>query len=431
VSALPRVAMSSEAESQVSSSTSVAIFWEPEFPEIQGCKVTRDILQQGLANFTVHYLSEQELITRLNTDRFDLFINPYGSAFPKRAWPTILKYLQGGGNWFNIGGVPLSRPVVREGASWRAEPHQTSYHKRLGITQSFPVTDFYTGGLGAIAENVFFGIAKGEEVYELYVRLSSTNNEPDEAGSDGPREAVLYTVMFAAGPGPGPNAAAVIQIDRLLREFAGGRWMLANFRGSMDHNFLSYLAAIAAQGATHVEVRNKFACYREGETPSLSVRVHRPKGGLEQLLEGAWDVGVNEASGKQIWNGKVELRVENTTAGGSVDLPRTIKFRPGYYTVQASVRARYALIQNLPNVPTTGFWFYDEALMRRGKPLTVDNHFFYRGGEVFPITGTTYMASDVHRRFIFDPNPAVLNYDIGLMWQANVKNIRPGLWAGW
>jgi len=103
-------------------SRSVAVFWEPGFPSIQGCGVTRDILQQGLAYFTVHYLSEQELIARLNTDRFDLFINPFGSAFPKRAWPAILKYLLGGGNWLNLGGVPLSQPVVRNATGW--------YHRR-------------------------------------------------------------------------------------------------------------------------------------------------------------------------------------------------------------------------------------------------------------------------------------------------------------
>ena len=212
---------------------SVAVFWEPGFPEIQGCGITRDILQQALANLTVHFLSEQELIARLNTDRFDLFINPFGSAFPKHAWPAILKYLLSGGNWLNVGGVPLSRPVVRDGSSWRAEPHQTSYHKRLGITQSFPVTGFY-GDIGTGVDGVILGLGKTEEVYALYIRLSSTDKEPDEAGSDGPREAVLKPVMFCMGPGgPGAKAAAVIQIDRLLREFAGGRWVLANFRGSI------------------------------------------------------------------------------------------------------------------------------------------------------------------------------------------------------
>ena len=433
MSALPRVALGSQASQ--APSRSAAVFWEEGFPEIQGCKVTRDILQQALTGFTVHYLTEQELIARLNTDRFDLFINPFGSAFPKRAWPAILKYLQGGGNWLNLGGVPLSRPVVRDGTTWRTEPHQTTYHKRLGITHSFPVTDVTT-----LTDrwDVIIGSAKTEEVYELYVRMSSMNNEPDEAGSDGPREAVLHTVMFSIAPGgpSGAKGAAVILIDRLLREFAGGRWVLANFRGALDHQALLIFAATAAEGATHVETRTRFACYREGETPSLSVRVHRPKGGLEQMLEGAWWFGIKDPSGREIWTSKVVLQIENTQATGSIDVPRTIKFRPGYYTVQGNVPVKDTaytaqLFQGLPGVPTTAFWFYDEALMRRGRPLTVDNHFFYRGGEVFPVTGTTYMASDVHRRFLFDPNPAIWEYDFGQMKYAGVNMIRTGIWTGW
>ena len=194
VSALPRIAPASQASQ--APSRSVVVFWEPGFPEIQGLKITRDILQQSLASFTVHFLSEQELIARLNSDRFDLFINPFGSAFPKRAWPELLKYLRGDGNWLNLGGVPLSRPVVRNATTWRTEPHQTTYHKRLGITQSFPVKNT--------------GDPTTEEVYELYVRMSSTNTEPDEAGSDGPREAYLYPLKAVVYGGPGPKAASVI-----------------------------------------------------------------------------------------------------------------------------------------------------------------------------------------------------------------------------
>ena len=429
MSALPRIATGSTQEPSSAAKLSIAVFWEEGFPEIQGCKVTRDILQQALTSFTVQYLSEQDLIARLNSDRFDLFINPFGSAFPKRAWPAILKYLQGGGNWLNLGGVPLSRPVVRDGDSWRAEAHQTSYHKRLGITQSFPITNVTT--LSDV-NGILMGQVDTEEVYELYVRMSSSNTEPDEAGSDGDREAVLNTVMFSVDPGwPGPKAAAVIEIDRLQREFAGGRWVLANFRGAINDTAIGNLAFRAAQGATHVEVRNKFACYREGETPSLSVRIHRPKGGIEQLTDGAWWIAIKDPSGKEIWKDKVALKIENTQATGSIDVPSTIKFRPGFYTIYANGTTKYWLIRNLPGQPTSGFWFYDDALMRRGKPLTVDNHFFYRGGEVFPVTGTTYMSSDVHRRFLFDPNPAVWNYDFQLMKQAGVNMIRTGIWTGW
>ncbi len=69
--------------------------------------------------------------------------------------------------------------------------------------------------------------------------------------------------------------------------------------------------------------------------------------------------------------------------------------------------------------------------MTRGKPLTVDKHFFYRDGKVFPVTGTTYMASDVHRRFLFEPNPFVWDNDFREMKEAGVNMVRTGIWTGW
>jgi hypothetical protein len=77
---------------------SIAVFEEPGFPPVQ-------VGQVSLRGLPVTYLSEPELIARLNVREFDLFINPYGSAFPKRAWKAILEYLRQGGNWLNLGGV--------------------------------------------------------------------------------------------------------------------------------------------------------------------------------------------------------------------------------------------------------------------------------------------------------------------------------------
>ncbi|HEX6648499.1 MAG TPA: hypothetical protein VF075_03135, partial [Pyrinomonadaceae bacterium] len=201
----------------------IAIFWEPGFPAIQDCGVTREILQEALRNAS--FLTERELNDQLIIKHFDLLITPYGSAFPKRAWPQILKYLRMGGNWLNLGGIPLSRPVVRTGGQWRAESHQTTYHKALGITHSFPVR------VNAIttyeAPNELKSGFKAQEIYELYVRLSSSNNEPAEAGSDGPHEGVVHPLVLGMNRDRRAIAAPVIQIDRLLAEFAGGRWVFA------------------------------------------------------------------------------------------------------------------------------------------------------------------------------------------------------------
>jgi phosphomannomutase len=94
---------------------------------------------------------------------------------------------------------------------------------------------------------------KAAEIYELYVRLSSSNNEPDEAGSDGPHEGIVEALLKDR------VAAPVIQIDRLRGEFAGGRWILANFSGTLGVQALRLLAEIASQGASRFDVKPSFA----------------------------------------------------------------------------------------------------------------------------------------------------------------------------
>jgi Beta-galactosidase len=368
----------------------IAVFREEGFPRIQAADFATSI-----ADLPVTYLSEAELIARLNARDFDLFINPYGSAFPKRAWRAILEYLRAGGNWLNLGGVPLSRPVVRATSGWRAEPYQASYHKRLGITHFFPVDVAkiakYESDLQGLAESF-----QAQEIYELYVRLSSTNNQPDEAGSDGPHEGGVESLMFGLNREGRRIAAPVIQIDRWQAEFAGGRWVFANFNGPLTANAVRGLVERALQRVVKFRVRSEFACYRPGETPRLvgelanvSVEVRSPS---NQLVAG---------------DGKGRL--------GSVS-------EAGLYRIKARMgELAYE----------SGFWVYDPELLKRDKSLTVDSHFFHRDGKVFPITGTTYMASDVHRRFLFEPNPLVWDRDFRAMKEAGVNMVRTGIWTGW
>src|SRR6185369_17643285 len=122
----------------------------------------------------------------------------------------------------------------------------------------------------------------------------------------------------------------------------------------------------------------------------------------------------------------VPLNPQGTSATGSVKLPGNVKLDPGLYHVRASLDGRPDTL-----VHENGFWIYDETLLAAGKALTVDNHFFYRDGRVFPVTGTTYMASDVHRQFLFDPNPHVWDKDFSAMKDAGVNMIRTGIWTGW
>jgi len=398
----------------------IAIFWEPGFPEFEGCGVTREILQEAFGNVAASFLTERELIDQLIFRHFDLLITPYGSAFPKRAWPQILKYLRMGGSWVNLGGIPLSRPVVRTGGQWRAESHQTTYHKALGITHSFPVR------VNAIttyeAANELKSGFKAEEIFALYVRLSSSNSEPAEAGSDGPHEGVVRSLVLGLNRDRRAIAAPVIQIDRLLSEFAGGRWVLANFTGSLDAKAVRVLAERALQGASRLEVTTDLACYRQGETPLVSIQLARPKGDLFRVALTDYSLEVRDSNDSIVFRSTVARYSSAPT--DALELPANLS--PGLYKLHARTT-----LNDVELTHTNGFWIHDQALMARGKPLTVDKHFFYRDGKVFPVTGTTYMASDVHRRFLLNPNPFVWDNDFRAMKDAGVNMVRTGIWTGW
>ena len=420
VSAFPELLLGAQLQKPA-----VAVFWEHGFPGVDDFRLIWNTVDGSLSGLSYKLLSEQELIDQLNDFPFDLLVTPYGSAFPKRAWSEILKFLRRGGNWLNLGGVPLSRPVVRVGGEWRVEAHQTTYHKQLGITHSFPVKP---SGLPIYYEQVydFKNDYRADEVYELYIRLSSSKNEPAEDGSDGPHEGVVRPLLVGLNRDRRPIVAPVIQIDRLLADFAGGRWVFANYTGRLGATALRVLVDTAARGASRFEVKSDFACYKPGEIPSVSVQLSRPKGDLQKLAWKVCGIEVRNENNYLVSSATLTFDFENTVAKASAKLPESTKLPPGFYKVYA--RTALDLVEL---THTSGFWIYDEALMTRGKPLTVDKHFFYRDGKVFPVTGTTYMASDVHRRFLLDPNPHVWDNDFRAMKDAGVNMIRTGIWTGW
>ncbi|HSP32883.1 MAG TPA: cellulase family glycosylhydrolase, partial [Thermoanaerobaculia bacterium] len=63
--------------------------------------------------------------------------------------------------------------------------------------------------------------------------------------------------------------------------------------------------------------------------------------------------------------------------------------------------------------------------------LTVSKDWLRKNGKVFPIVGTTYMSSDVHRFFLFQPNPQLWDEDFALMQKAGINFVRTGLWTDW
>lgn len=399
-----------------------AVLWEPAFPSVRGVNVTRELLQQALRDFNVTFLGAGDL-AQLNASAFDLLVMPYGEAFPKSAWRYLLAYLREGGNWLNLGGVPLGTPIVSSGNQWRTQDRHTVYHKQLGITHAFPVSGLE---IASYKSSEQFRL-KAEEVYEFNVKFTSSSTYPDEGGSDGPREAVLSALAFGLNMQNRAIAAPIVQVDRLQGTFAGGRWVFASFKGTIEPETVRRLAQHASEGAISFHVRSEFACYQPGERPSFTVQTEFPKRNRRRLARDVCDLEIRDSTNKLVSSLAVSL---DSNGLGTAKLDAQLA--PGFYRVDAqstvnavSARSTYPLRY------TTGFWVYDAALLAGARPLTVDSHWFYRDGQVFPITGTTYMASDVHRQFLFEPNAFVWDNDFREMKAAGVNMVRTGLWNSW
>lgn len=420
----------------------VVVFWEEGFPFVDTMPLTLGSLRSAFSSEdAVGLLPAADLAAALDAHP-DLFVNPYGSAFPKSAWPAFIAYLRRGGNWVNLGGSPLSRPVREEKSpgtaastpehptpnAWHVECAQTQYGKALRINQAFPI-DLPDGATLRcppldVALETHFHLFQPTRAWSLQVRFTTTKDFPDEDGSSGPREAVLRPLVRVEQEGR-VLAAPIVAIDRLTGEFAGGRWVLACCEGALPlpPDLIGRLCDYAVRPRAQLDVRPSFACYYPGERAVLNVRAHASRSG---------DLKINLRVYSKETQKEIYAHTYRAPSGDSPAFVQTSPFPapdPGLYIVRATVEMQN---HNKPIAYTeTGFWVYDHHLISSGRPLSIDRDYFYRDGQPYPVTGTTYMAGDTHRKFLFEPNPAVWDADFAAMADAGVNMVRTGLWTGW
>lgn len=410
----------------------VALLQEPGFPTIDARPIRERTLRAALDGLETTELRVADLGT-LAPDAFDVFLNPYGSAFPKDAWGAILDFLTASGNWLNVGGVPFSVPVRSEGREWRAEVRQTAYHKLLGITQTFPIDveglrDYVANPRAAAAGELADGV-EAKTVYELYYRLTREKEFPDEDGSDGPREGVLTPLLSVMGSGEHPVAAPVVRLDRTQGPYAGGRWLLANFDGSISAAALRALIDDAALGSRQLTVAPSLACYHDGERPAVTVTLKTP-GSERRDTNLACRIEIFDDRDDPIAAADLPLEGSGFVAAAAATLePALGRLEPGLYRVEAALASEDPSFDG--RRATSGFWIHDPRLLSGGRPFTTDRHNLLRDGVPYIVTGTSYMATDVHRRFLLEPNPHVWDRDFAAMRRAGVNMIRTGIWTGW
>jgi hypothetical protein len=400
----------------------IVVFWEDDFHSVDGFELEQREIRAALSGHKITFVAGDALAKAL-TANVDVFINPFGSAFPRNGWKAILKYLQDGGNLLNLGGKPFSIPI---GADKDSKISQTSYHKRLGITQYFSVDmekheDFVTTDTSVKFED------KPVQIFETYLKLTSVNDFPEDSGSDGRREARVTALVYGQKNTDSddrliPISAPIIAIDRLQGEFAGGRWVLANYEGAVSGLLLRALVDICSIGAFELTATPVHAKLLPDEKLGVRINLTVPKNNLQVtsagLFLGEEDESINE-SGMPPFQPNTEFVRQFTVpeTGCCVGSLRIgVKLKGGR---AFELESRF------------GFWIGDGEPVEGGAVITANRHNLLRNGAPFVVTGTTYMSSSVARRFLLEPNPLEWDRDFGLMKEAGVNMVRTGIWMGW
>ena len=358
-----------------------------------------DVLERALAGLPIsRAASVHELVASLTNDEVDVLVLPYGSAFPVDAWPRIQNFLAQGGGLANLGGAPFHVPVALRADAWSEGLRAPSFAHELLVAPAEPIA---IASDWKLASGAAFG---GTSTWALTPRLTREKAFPEEHGSAGPRDAVLRPRAIVVDASGTPRACPLVEIDNLHGERAGARYVLATTNAPLDAVAVRTIVTRALAGAAELRAVPVRASVAPGTRPELRlVRVRVP---------GKAHVVVRDPSDRVVHEGDAD--------GDRVTLP--LATTPGLHHVRVTVGTETA---------ETGFWVKDAKLLASGPRVEVSRDWIRRDGVPFPVVGTTYMASDVQRDFLFEPNPAVWDADLADMQRRGINFVRTGLWTAW
>ena len=363
----------------------------------------------------------------------DTFLNSYGGFAPVDAWPAFLGFLERGGNWINLGGPPLRKPVSCEkGKTILPDTEQNAYHRELGLYH-FPLvsgkrcSSFQANPKFAAVSNPEFQL-KQTDIHEMYFTLVP---EEDRTKLD------VFTlplgttdpVIMGYGEGNRPLAAPVISLDQLWGRFAGSRWLLVNWQMTREiftspsfKKLLRELISLTMEGAGLTRLRPGLASYFQNEKASVKLTTFSP--GSDSELPVTLAGTVKNRDGKILEEFSVATTLSEPQK--DLDIKLDLELKPGYYEVSGKLEGPGNFSRNLK----TGFWCHDEKVLKEGPSITAGSDFLEIDGVPTPVMGTSYMSSEVHRWFFIDPDPAVWEKDIQDISRSGLNMIRSGIWMG-
>ena len=414
----------------------IACFLADDFPTVDAPRIDPIVLRRSLREFDVEYIANVDSVSvRLTNARFKELVLPYGSAFPVQAWPAIYDFLLHGGSLVVLGGSPFHQPVIRKRGKWVFGTAQPTYAHRLLIGPADLIllnsSPFYNSNSSMIVpEGSDFdasSLSLPTKVYELTVRFTTRNDYANEIGTAGPRDAVMLPLVHIVNGNGLPVASPLVEIDRLLGDEAGGRWILETSDAVLSASAIEYCVGRALEGSARIESNPFQACVDENGIPEVRVNEFRPLPDNNDLPSSHANIVVSNSQGKQVFESSLELRGTAEFKSGIVQIRPAKPLEPGFYKVEVGDRgAKWR-----PHTSLSAFWIRDTKLMSSGPHLSVSRDWLLKDGKVFPIIGTSYMAADAGRKFLMEPNPYLWEADFARMENLGINFVRVGLWTGW
>lgn len=411
----------------------IAFFIADGFPTSDAPIIDDNIKMEIAREYNADVLNSVKSINeRLNVSNYDLLILAYGSAFPLDCWQTINNFLNFGGSLVYLGGSPFYQPVLWKDSSWvKGIPQQTFARQLLiGPSEKIKVNSasFYS------ANNMYplngFELKRNElpipqTVYELTVRFTSKKDFQIEDGSSGPREAIMRPLLHITNKEDLPFASPLVEIDRLQGDNAGARWIFSANDSEHSESIIKRLIDRALEGAVELQANPVFASTFKGEIPLIRVNLFQPKNKNPQSV--SIELSVRNEENKIIFNKKTDLSGTVDFKTATIAIQPSSKLKEGFYQVEIVATS----LKNQSAKINSGFWIWDSRLAFSSPEISVSADWLRKNGAVFPVIGTTYMASDVHRKFLFEPNPSVWDNDFKLMKSSGINYVRTGFWNSW
>lgn len=385
------------------------VFEQAGFPAIDTGPVSQSTLAAALGGAPI-FANVEQLRSGEVLKNATLLVFPYGSAFPADAWPSVLRYVQQGGNLLLLGGQPFRIPVTGD-RTFAIELPQDSYARALDFRHSYAVPLGTAKSHFAWRPGYSFLPQLDVSAKEIFAQEGRLQGLGYLDAEDGTHLAapVIVADRFTGGKTPGSRIVALPFTP------TPGYW------ASPDGVSLVRAAARYAQaGPVNLQIEVQYSTLRPGENPQLTAHLRGPNIAPGSTLDA-----------QLIEDGKTLSHAHLTLTGdaANVSLPLHDPLPAGVYTVRATWTPA---ADNTPQeFAENGFQVEDLSALAGGDALGVEGDFLTLGGKPFFPVGTNYFTTEENGWDFSDPrNAAVWERDFAEMERHNVSFVRTGVWMG-